>query len=46
MSKNFEKVKYYYDNGLWTKYRVGQAVKKGWITPSEYEDIVGEPYSE
>lgn len=46
MSKNFEKVKRYYDGGLWSKYRVSEAVKKGWITAEEYELIVGEPYSE
>lgn len=22
----------------------GNAVKKGWITPEQYEEIVGEPY--
>lgn len=43
-SSKFDKVKYYYDNELWTKYRVGEAVKKGWITAEEYELIVGEPY--
>ena len=44
MSKKFEKVKYYYDNGLWSKYRVRESVKKNWITPQEYELIVSEPY--
>ena len=44
MSKNFEKVKRYYDSGLWSKYRVSEAVKKGWITAEEYELIVGKPY--
>ena len=43
-SKHFEKVKYYYDNELWTKYRVAEAVKKNWITAEEYEIIVNEPY--
>lgn len=45
-SKKFDKVKYYYDNDLWTKYRVGEAVKKCWISEEEYELIVGEPYNE
>lgn len=43
-SKNFEKVKNYYDKGLWNEYRVSEAVKKGWITPEEYEEITGNPY--
>lgn len=45
-SKNFEKVKNYYDNGRWSKYRVSEAVKKGWITEDEYKEIVGEEYEE
>lgn len=42
-SKNFEKVKSYYDAGLWSKERVRNAVGK-WITAAEYEEITGEPY--
>lgn len=45
-SKNFDKVKAYYDGGYWTKERVKNAVVKGWITADEYEEIVGEPYNE
>ena len=45
MSKNFEKVKDYYDRGLWSKERVRKAVIRGWITEEEYALIVGEPYS-
>ena len=44
-SKNFEKVKNYYDNGVWDKNRVRNAVGR-WITPAEYEEITGEPYEE
>ena len=44
-SKNFEKVKKYYDNGLWSKAKVKNAVVKEWITAAEYEEITGEPYS-
>lgn len=44
-SKNFAKVKGYYDAGLWNKARVRNAVFK-WITPNEYEEITGEPYEE
>lgn len=39
-SKNFKKVKNYYDNGLWSKDRVRAAVGK-WITKEEAEEIVG-----
>ena len=49
-SKNFDKVKGYYDeyiesNGKkgWSKARVKVAVGK-WITAAEYEEITGEPY--
>lgn len=44
MSSKFNKVKSYYDRGLWDKHRVANAVIKGWITEEEYADIVGEPY--
>jgi hypothetical protein len=42
-SKNFEKVKAYYDNKLWSKKKVYNAVGR-WITEVEYEEITGEPY--
>ena len=42
-SKNFDKVKTYYDNGIWDKTRVYNAVGR-WITPDEYEEITGEVY--
>lgn len=44
-SKNFEKVKEYYDNGLWKIKRVRNAVPR-WITEEEYELITGESYTE
>lgn len=44
-SKNFEKVKKYYDDGKWDKVKVKNAVFK-WITPDEYEEITGETYFE
>lgn len=49
-SKNFYKVRVYYNtfyNGerMWDKNRVKKSVVKGWITPVEYEEIVGETYS-
>ena len=43
-SAKFELVKSYYDSGLWSKAAVRNAVRKGWITAAEYEEIVGEPY--
>ncbi|WP_458459324.1 XkdX family protein [Pseudobutyrivibrio sp.] len=44
MSKKFNTVKKYYDDGLWSKTKVWNAVGR-WITEEEYEMIVGEPYS-
>ena len=44
-SKNFYKVKNYYDSSLWNKEMVYNAVGK-WITKAEYKEIVGEPYKE
>ncbi len=41
----FEKIKKWYPR-LWTKTMVANAVKKGVITPEQYEEIVGEPYAE
>lgn len=45
MSK-FEKVKYYYDHGLWSIDRVRNAVIKGWITAEQFKEITGEDYEE
>lgn len=44
MSTKFQKVKKYYDSGLWSKRMVYQAVLKDWITFEEYELITGEPF--
>lgn len=44
MSKNFEKVKGYYEKELWSKNRVYNAVGK-WITEEEYRQITGEEYA-
>lgn len=41
MSDKYELVKKYYRSKLWTKEQVHNAVLKGWITESEYYDIVG-----
>ncbi len=44
MSEHFEKLKEYYNKGLWSKERLRKAVEIGWITPKEYELIVGYEY--
>ena len=38
----FEKIKNYYQLGLWSKERVRNMVEKGVISEEEYETIVGE----
>lgn len=38
-----EKIKYYYDNGLWSIQRVFNVVGKA-ITEQEYQDITGFAY--
>lgn len=45
MSPKFNKVKKYYDNNLWNKAMVRNAVVKNWITEIEYELITDEPYN-
>ena len=44
-SKNFNKVKRYYDDDFWSKAKVRAVVGK-WITAEEYEEITGEPYEQ
>ena len=46
MSNFARKVKKFYDDALWSKARVRDAVEKGRITEAEYEEIVGEPYTD
>ena len=41
---SFERVKYYYDAGLWSKPMVRVAVAKGIITKEQYTEITGEAY--
>lgn len=40
----FEKIKNYYQLGLWSKERVRNMVEKGVISEEEYKTIVGEEY--
>lgn len=45
MSKMYNKIKKYYDEGLWNKTRVRNMVIKGVITADEYQEIVGEAFN-
>lgn len=45
MSKNYMKVKNYYDTNRWSKEAVRNAVGR-WITEDEYFEITGEKYNE
>lgn len=42
LSKYYEKIRSYYDSGLWDKKRIQNAVIKEWITKDEYYDITNE----
>lgn len=44
MSKMYQQIKDWYDQGRWSKKKVGDAVAKGKITVWEYELITGEAY--
>lgn len=44
-SKKFDKVKKFFDKGLWSVSRVRDAVAKKWITTEEFESITGIPYT-
>ena len=41
---NFERVKYYFEAGLWSKPMVKMAVKKGVITKEQFKEITSEDY--
>lgn len=43
---SFEIVKKNYERGLWTKQMVAVAVKKGIISPEQYQEITGEKYQD
>ncbi len=40
----FEKIKAYYESGIWSKQMVANAVVKGVITAEQYKEITGEAY--
>lgn len=46
MSKNYKKIKKWYDMGIYNDAQIADFVKKGQLTPEEYELITGQPYEE
>lgn len=43
-SEKFEKVKTYYEYGVWDERRCRDAVVKKWITAEEFKEITGKDY--
>ena len=37
----FEKIKKYYEQGLWNENRVREAHARGFITPEQFKEITG-----
>lgn len=37
---NYEKIKFYFESGLWSIQRVRNAIQKGWITEEEFNEII------
>lgn len=42
---SFERIKYYFEAGLWSKPMVKMAVRKGIIDKDQYAEITGEQYA-
>lgn len=42
---SYERIKYFYDAGLWSIPMVRTAVKKGVITKDQFKEITGEEYN-
>lgn len=42
---SYERVKYHYEAGLWSRPMVKMAVKKGVITKEQYMEITGVAYA-
>ena len=40
----YERIKYYFDAGLWSAAQVKMAVRKGVITKEQYTEITGKEY--
>ena len=45
MTNWFDRIKKYYDAGLWTTKMVGNAVVKKKITAEQYKEITGDDYN-
>jgi uncharacterized XkdX family phage protein len=43
-SKNYQKVKTFFNMNVWSEERVRNAVVKKWITEEEFKEITGNPY--
>ena len=41
---SYERIKYYFEAGLWSAPMVKNAVKKGIITKEQYTEITGKEY--
>lgn len=41
---SYERIKYYYNAGLWSKPMVKMAVKKGVITKEQFKEITNQDY--
>lgn len=44
-NEKYDKVKLYYDMGMWNEVRVRNAVKMNWITREEFKEITDKDYS-
>ena len=42
----FDKIKKWYNQGLWTADMVRNAVAKGVLTPEQFKEITGEQYAD
>ncbi len=46
MREKYERIKRYYEMGVWSAARVRDAVERGVLSATEYEEITGEKYVE
>ncbi len=42
---NYKRIKYYFQNNLWTVEMVKMAVRKGIITKEQFKEITGQEYA-
>jgi hypothetical protein len=45
-SKDFAKIRGYFESGFWHRKQVYNAVIKGRITEAEYEEVTGDKYEQ